>query len=359
MTFFNFTAFRRTRLAFKFKKSNKILLSIVKSKTQHYVCNRESHTTPQSGLLDVLFFGTDEFSVESLKVLYNKYESKVLRRLEVVTVNKGKENVVMSYAKKNKIIVNNWPPKLNASEFHIGIVVSFGHMIPSSIINSFPLGMLNVHASLLPRWRGAAPIVYSIMNGEVQTGITIMKIMPKKFDVGEIVLQEKINIGEHETLPELYARLAKLGATLLVNVLENLPQILQSARPQDEENVTYAPKITSKIAVIKWNEMSARNIYDLHRALLGVYPITATFQNAKIKLHDVKEIKESIPSTLEGEMPGVVIYDKKSDALIIKCKGGNCISVKKVVMKGRSPMSARDFYNGFMASRNKRKEFFV
>ncbi|XP_053997292.1 methionyl-tRNA formyltransferase, mitochondrial isoform X4 [Hylaeus anthracinus] len=330
MTFFNFTAFRRTRLAFKFKKSNKILLSIVKSKTQHYVCNRESHTTPQSGLLDVLFFGTDEFSVESLKVLYNKYESKVLRRLEVVTVNKGKENVVMSYAKKNKIIVNNWPPKLNASEFHIGIVVSFGHMIPSSIINSFPLGMLNVHASLLPRWRGAAPIVYSIMNGEVQTGITIMKIMPKKFDVGEIVLQEKINIGEHETLPELYARLAKLGATLLVNVLENLPQILQSARPQDEENVTY-----------------------------GVYPITATFQNAKIKLHDVKEIKESIPSTLEGEMPGVVIYDKKSDALIIKCKGGNCISVKKVVMKGRSPMSARDFYNGFMASRNKRKEFFV
>ncbi|XP_017790874.1 PREDICTED: methionyl-tRNA formyltransferase, mitochondrial, partial [Habropoda laboriosa] len=264
----------------------------------------EPHIISQNRPWKVLFFGTDEFAVESLKTLHKKYDSKVLQRLEVVTTDKKKETPVMKYAKQNKLIVHKWPIEINVSEFHIGILVSFGHLIPSKIINAFPLGILNVHGSLLPRWRGAAPIIHTLISGDSQTGITIMKIKPKKFDIGEIVLQKQIDIDEHETLPELHMKLAKLGANLLGETFENLLELLQSAKPQNETNVTYAPKVTSKSSLINWNEMSATIIYNLYRALLGLYPLTTTCQNAKIKLFDIQKFEPaSIGTKFEGEIP--------------------------------------------------------
>ncbi|XP_043251399.1 methionyl-tRNA formyltransferase, mitochondrial isoform X1 [Colletes gigas] len=358
MVFFNLPISGTKQFLYTSRKLKKTLLSIVKTTAHCYVYNRESHAISQNAPWNVLFFGTDEFSVESLKILHDKRKSKVLQRLEVVTVNKGKENAIIKYAKENGIIIHEWPIEINVpKKFHIGIVVSFGHLIPSNIIDSFPLGMLNVHASLLPRWRGAAPIIYSLMNGEQETGVTIMKILPKKFDIGEIVLQKQIDIGEHETLPELYAKLAKFGGNLLGDIFDNLPQLMKSAVPQNEMNVTYAPKITSKIASIKWNEMSASNVYNLYRALLGLYPLVTTFQNTTIKLHDIKKIEKPVPTELIEEMPGVVIYDKINSVLIIKCKE-DCVSVKKVVVRGKPAMSARDFNNGYIYGKNKTKEFF-
>ncbi|KZC06067.1 Methionyl-tRNA formyltransferase, mitochondrial [Dufourea novaeangliae] len=244
------------------------------------------------------------------------------------------------------------------SNFHIGIVVSFGRLIPTKIIKLFPLGMLNVHGSLLPKWRGAAPIIYSLINGDHQTGITIMKIKPKKFDTGEIVLQKQINISEHETLPELYTKLAKLGADALTEIFEDLSQALQFTKPQNEVDATYAPKITSSIALVKWDEMSAKIVYNLHRALLGLYPLSTKFQDKTVKLHDITIAEESITRKLDGEMPGTVIYDRISDALIIKCAGNSCISVKKLIIQGKSVMKARDFNNGFIAGKKESKIFF-
>lgn len=236
--------------------------------------------------------------------------------------------------KKNKIIIHKWPVEINKSEFHIGIVVSFGHLIPSTIINAFPLGMLNVHGSLLPRWRGAAPIIHTLINGDLKTGVTIMKIMPKKFDIGEIVLQKQIDIDEHETMPKLYTKLAKLGGNLLKETFENLLELLQFAKPQDETNITYAPKITSKISLINWNKMSATNVYNLHRALLGLYDLTTSFQNVKIKLLDIQKIESKIIATkLKEENTGVAIYSKKNNALIIKCKENSFVSVKKITVQ--------------------------
>nr|XP_034184417.1 methionyl-tRNA formyltransferase, mitochondrial isoform X1 [Osmia lignaria] len=346
------------------KKLNRILLSSFKGKIHNKIDTdiRRSHTLPQKGPWKVLFFGTDEFAVESLKTLHKIYETKVLQRLEVVTVANAKENAVTKYAKENRITLNKWPTEESISDFHIGVVVSFGHLIPSKIINSFPLGMLNVHGSLLPRWRGAAPLPYTLMNGELQTGITIMKIMPKKFDTGPIVLQRQVNISEDETLPELTSKLAKIGANLLGETFDNLPELIQSAKPQDEKYVTYAPKITPKISIINWNEMSAKRIYDLHRALLGLYPLTAFFQDLKIRLLDVKKIEATSLGTLitklEGEMPGTVVYDKKKDALIVKCKDESFIAVKKVIIEGKRCISANDFRNGFIAAKRKKKECF-
>lgn len=232
-------------------------------------------------------------------------------------------------------------------------------MIPLNIINSFPLGMLNVHASLLPRWRGAAPIIYSLINGDTQTGITIMKIMPEKFDIGEIVAQEKLDIHPDEILPELYVKLAKMGANILVDVIRKLPQILSFSRPQEKIGITYAPKITSKISLVKWDEMTAKNVYDLHRGLLGLYPLTTKFGDKTIKLFDVQQTSKPISGTnAENDVPGLVRFDRKSSALIVACKGPSWISIKRVIMAGHSPMSAMDFRNGFMQGKMKEKIFF-
>ncbi|KAG6801460.1 methionyl-tRNA formyltransferase, mitochondrial [Apis mellifera caucasica] len=329
------TVYNTTQFLCSFKGINKIFLVTFNLKVynKYYTFYNKSHIL-QNNSWKVLFFGTDEFAVESLKILYDKYESKELERLEIVTNYKIKENPVVKYAKKNKIIIHKWPVEINKSEFHIGIVVSFGHLIPSTIINAFPLGMLNVHGSLLPRWRGAAPIIHTLINGDLKTGVTIMKIMPKKFDIGEIVLQKQIDIDEHETMPKLYTKLAKLGGNLLKETFENLLELLQFAKPQDETNITYAPKITSKISLINWNKMSATNVYNLHRALLGLYDLTTSFQNVKIKLLDIQKIESKIIATkLKEENTGVAIYSKKNNALIIKCKENSFVSVKKITVQ--------------------------
>ncbi|XP_078040858.1 methionyl-tRNA formyltransferase, mitochondrial isoform X3 [Augochlora pura] len=285
---------------------NKILVLNVKRKVniKCYASNKESDRLLKNGPWNILFFGTDGYSVESLKVLYEKYHSKLVQRLEVVTVNTTKQNAVTKYAKEKGITINYWPLDTIVYNFHIGVVVSFGHLIPSTIINSFPFGMINVHGSLLPRWRGASPIIYSLMNGDDKTGVTIMKIKPKKFDIGDIIVQKEININEHETLPQLYTKLSKLGACLLEQVLEDLPKALQSAKPQNKADATYVTD-------------------------------------------------ESIATKFIDKAPGMVMYDEVNDALIIKCKNEGCIWVKNIGIQGKPVMSANDFNNGYIASKNK------
>ncbi|XP_046416577.1 methionyl-tRNA formyltransferase, mitochondrial isoform X1 [Neodiprion virginianus] len=306
----------------------------------------------------VLFFGSDDFALQSLRQLYHKYEAgKLLSRLEIVTAYGGKENTVTKYARQHRIPIHNWPPDINLSEFHIGLVVSFGHLIPSRIILSFPLGMLNVHGSLLPRWRGAAPIIYALLNGDSETGISIMKVMPKKFDIGEVVAQQKLNVHPDETMPELRDRMSRLGADLLIDTLKRLPDILDHAEPQSNEGITYAPKVTPKLSLVKWNEMTAKNVYDLQRALCELYPLTTTFLGATLKLLDVQVLKDPLPGQQVSDIvPGLLTFNKELNKLVVYCRGNTKISVSNIGCPGRPPMSARDFYNGFL-SKNKRKPY--
>ncbi|XP_035734439.1 methionyl-tRNA formyltransferase, mitochondrial-like [Vespa mandarinia] len=319
------------------------------------ISKKQIHTIPKEGPWSVLFFGVDDFSLESLKGLHEEYKLKKLCRLEVVTTKQNKKHEVRDYAMQNGIVMRTWPLTIDIEDFHIGIVVSFGHLIPKNIINSFPLGMLNVHGSLLPKWRGASPITYSLKNGDTHTGVTIMNILPKKFDIGEIIAQEQISINPDETLPELRAKLAKIGANLLVKTIEQLPLILSNGRPQNELEATYAPKFTSKISLIKWDEMSAIDIYNLQRALIGLYPLTTKFRNTIIKLLDIQKIeKPNHLSHIEPNIPGVATFDKLNKVLIVKCKDDNWISVAKVCIPGHHPMSANDFNNGFILGQKQR-----
>ncbi|XP_037943609.1 methionyl-tRNA formyltransferase, mitochondrial-like [Teleopsis dalmanni] len=158
--------------------------------------------------LNVLFFGTDNFSLPSLKILHKNSSTDIINQLGTVTSFKNPANCVRLFASQQNIALHRWPVEAElCHNYDLGVVVSFGHLIPQKLIESFPLGMINVHASLLPRWRGAAPIIYAIMNGDQKTGVSIMKIEPKHFDIGDILAQREINIRPNVYMSELYVEL--------------------------------------------------------------------------------------------------------------------------------------------------------
>ncbi|KAJ8973023.1 hypothetical protein NQ317_012628 [Molorchus minor] len=314
---------------------------------------------------NVLFFGTDDFSVYSLRSLYNKRGS-IINQLGIVTttIRKGKLNPVRKFASEHKITVHSWPEQiptnLNHKPYDIGLVASFGHLIPESVINQFHYGMINVHASLLPRWRGAAPIIYALANGDKETGVTIMRIRPKHFDIGEILMQAKIPITDDMTLPDLHEKLGNLGAECLLHTLMDLPEKLQNAKPQPEVGVTFAPKVTPEFAVVRWDSLSSGQICNLDKAVTGLFCLTTQWNGILVKLHDVTDytFSDSIFSNCDNNIlrPGFVKFHKKM--LIVLCSVRTCISVKRVGVFGKKVMSASDFNNGYIKKEPLERRYF-
>uniref|UniRef100_A0A1B0GGA4 methionyl-tRNA formyltransferase n=1 Tax=Glossina morsitans morsitans TaxID=37546 RepID=A0A1B0GGA4_GLOMM len=190
--------------------------------------------------IKLLFFGTDNFSLPTLKILHKNCNCRGHGDLGVVTSFKNPANCVREYAQQHNLLLYKWPVSpSDCMLYDIGIVVSFGHLIPTSVIQAFPLGMINVHASLLPRWRGAAPIIHAIMNGDTETGVSIMRIEPKRFDVGGVFAQCCVPIKPHVLMPELHTQLAEEGAKLLMKVIKTYPQSFEKVEVQNEDKVTY------------------------------------------------------------------------------------------------------------------------
>ncbi|KAH8340905.1 hypothetical protein KR059_009400 [Drosophila kikkawai] len=289
----------------------------------------------------ILFFGTDNFSLPSLQALHKNSSD----RLGVVTSFKSPANCVRSYAEREKLPLQKWPIDASVcSNYDLGVVVSFGHLIPANIINGFPAGMINVHASLLPRWRGAAPIIYAIMKGDASTGVSIMKIEPHRFDIGAVLAQQEVTIKPDVFMPELHTSLALLGADLLVDTVNNLSQRLREARPQDNTAASYAPKITTKITEINWSKLSASDIYRRHRALYGYKPLTTSFLDKQVQLLDIRLPESPLPIL----QPGHFSFQRKQKSLLIGCDQESQLEVLQLRVEGRKPMSAQDFNNGFL-----------
>ncbi|KAH8332346.1 hypothetical protein KR074_001454 [Drosophila pseudoananassae] len=289
----------------------------------------------------ILFFGTDNFSLPSLQALHRNCGDG----LGVVTSFKSPANCVRSYAEQQKIPLQRWP--INSSQcagFDLGVVVSFGHLIPANIIGAFPSGMINVHASLLPRWRGAAPIIYAIMNGDASTGVSIMKIEPHRFDIGDILAQREVSIKPDVFMPELHTSLALLGADLLVDTVNNLTERLKNATPQDNATASHAPKITAEIAEVIWSKRTALQIYARHRALFGYKNLTTIFLEKQVQLLDIRLPDKSLPL----QKPGNFSFHRKRKSLLIGCAEESQIEVLQLRIEGRKPMSAQDFNNGFL-----------
>uniref|UniRef100_A0A663N0Y0 Mitochondrial methionyl-tRNA formyltransferase n=1 Tax=Athene cunicularia TaxID=194338 RepID=A0A663N0Y0_ATHCN len=197
-------------------------------------------------------------------------------------------------------------------------------------------GVLNVHPSCLPRWRGPAPIIHTLLHGDKVTGVTIMEIRPKRFDVGPIIKQEEFAVPPRCTAKELEVMLSKMGANMLISVLKNLPESLKNKKEQPKEGVTFAPKISIAKSCIKWEEQTAAQIIQLHRAIGSMH----------FYANNLALILDQILNGC-GTVPGSLLYHKVSQTLIARCKEG-WVGIKTVILKKQ--LTAVDFYNGYMHS---------
>ncbi|KAL1007518.1 hypothetical protein UPYG_G00087850 [Umbra pygmaea] len=309
----------------------------------HIVTRNYSSTRPP---WRVLFFGTDDFAVESLKLLSASRESNdiVVDALEVVTLSK--DGPVKRFAVLNKLPVHVWPLGDLHGRFDVGIVVSFGRLLRGGLIKQFPFGILNVHPSLLPRWRGPAPVFHTILHGDTVTGVTVMQIRPNRFDVGPILHQEVYQVPDKYTADQLGVTLATKGAQLLIDTLRALPERIANRREQTEEGATLAPKISTSMSWVSWEEQTCDQIDCLFRAIGSRIPLRTIWMGKAIKLLEFSG-KCSISLSGRGRMPlpGSISFLKESNTLAVCCKDG-WVGFKAVMLKKK--LSAADFYNGYL-----------
>ena len=216
------------------------------------------------------------------------------------------------------------------------VVVGYGQIIPQSIIDLAPLGILNVHGSLLPRYRGAGPIQWAILKGETRTGVTTMRI-DAGLDTGDMLLKAETSIGPEENAVELGRRLAVMGADLLVESLAGLVEGRLVPEPQDSAQATYAPLLKKEDGQMDW----ARDAQTLHNQVRGLQPWPGAYTSFRgHALHIWKSrvwdgrLAQASPGKLAGLKPPVV-----------SC-GSGCLELLEVQLEGRKRIPAADFANG-------------
>ena len=219
----------------------------------------------------------------------------------------------------------------------VAVVVAYGRILPDEFLRAPRRGCINVHFSLLPLYRGAAPTNWAVVNGETETGVTTMFIEPT-LDTGPILLQRKTRIGEKETAPELMERLSKLGAELLGETLARLDDL--TPRPQRDRDATYAPVLKKEDGLIDWS-LSA---FDIERRIRGFQPWPNAYTSFNSKSLILWEAQPSI-SVTSGITNGEVIVAHR-DELVVQCGERTALRVLEVQPEARNKMAARDFING-------------
>lgn len=214
------------------------------------------------------------------------------------------------------------------------IVAAYGLILPQAVLDAPRLGCVNIHASLLPRWRGAAPIQRAILAGDKHTGVTLMR-MEAGLDTGAMLMKETIEIGDNETAAELHDRLAALSAPMLQNLLKDLPTSLQQAQSQPDTGVTYAKKILKEEARIDWQQ-PAQLIHNQVRAF-NAWPVAETTLNGK----QLRIWRAEIVHTTSAAVPGTVIASTPQGIQV--ATGDQVINILQLQLSGRNVTSAAEF----------------
>ena len=234
-------------------------------------------------------------------------------------------------------IKNDAAKQLFAShDADVAVVVAYGRILPDQFLRAPRRGCINVHFSLLPLYRGAAPANWAIVNGELETGVTTMFIEPT-LDTGPILLQSKTVIGEDETTPQLMERLSVIGADLLGETLSRLDEL--TPRPQRDQDATFAPIIKKEDGLIDWS----RSAFAIERAVRGFQPWPDAYTNFNTKQLIIWRA-QSVSSASEA-VPGEVIT-ADGDALIVGCGDATALRLIEVQPEARKRMRGRDFLNG-------------
>lgn len=298
--------------------------------------------------MKILFMGTPDFAVPSLQMLIDSTHEivgvftqpdKPQGRKQILTpppvkvlAEKHGIPVHQPVSLKNESIL----PLLQETQPDLIIVVAYGKILPKYVLEFPKLGCVNVHGSLLPRWRGAAPIQWSVIAGDQFAGVATMK-MAEGLDTGDILLMERTEIGARETAGELFDRLSELGANVLRDTLVRLEKGDLVGIPQEEAQATYASMLDKEMAVIDWTK-SAHEIDCLIRGL-NPWPIAlTTLDGARMKLFT------AVPEQASGT-PGTVLEADTKKGLLVAC-GSGALRIMELQMVGGKRMAAKDYLRG-------------
>jgi methionyl-tRNA formyltransferase len=226
-----------------------------------------------------------------------------------------------------------------ALDLDVAVVVAYGLLLPKPVLDAPRLGCLNLHASLLPRWRGAAPIQRAIMAGDRETGVMVMQ-MEEGLDTGPVLLAERAAIATHETAGSLHDRLSQIGASLMVRALAALSRGGLEPTPQPETGVTYAKKIDKAEARIDWSRPAS----ELDCIIRGLTPFPGAYfeagegkEKTRIKVLRAKPVAKN-------DKPGTIL--EAGEHIVVAC-GEGALEIGELQRAGKSPMRARDFLRGF------------
>ena len=315
-------------------------------------------------MLNIIFMGTPDFAKESLEAIYNAGYNII-----AVVTNpdrpKGRGMKMIASPVKEFCMQQNIPVlqpekireikdtlvQLNPDLF---CVVAYGKILPKDILDIPKLGSINVHGSLLPKYRGAAPIQWAVLNGDKTTGITTM-YMDEGMDTGDIILKQEVEIGENETTGELWKRLSKIGGELLTETADKIEKGI-APRTKQGKDFTLAPMLKKEISKIDWENKTAQEIKNLIRGLNPIMGAYTTYNNKKIKIWKADKIEtqkfmEEHPEfknhidRFTTMVDGTIIFSDEKKGLYVKAKDG-LLLIQEVQAENSRKMNIQDFLRG-------------
>ena len=311
-------------------------------------------------MLKIVFMGTPDFAVSSLERL-------IAEGYEVVGVftqpdkPKGRKHILTPPPVKVCAELHGIPvyqpeslkngeamPVLEELRPDVIVVAAYGMLLRSDVLQFPKYGCINVHGSLLPKYRGAAPIQRCVLNGETETGITTMQ-MDEGLDTGDILLTETVSVGEDETAGELFDRLAVLGGNVLVKTLEALEAGTLTAVPQNGEESTYASMLSKKDSSVDWNRTAA----EIHNQIRGLnpWPTASCERDGKaLKLHTSRMREDLTDEKTDRGAPGALYAE--DGRLFVRCGDGVYLELLEVQPLGSRRMAAKDYLLGHPVDEN-------
>ncbi len=321
--------------------------------------------------MKVVFFGTPEFAVPTLEKLLHHPKFEVLAVITQPDKRRGRGNELIPSPIKTIATAYNlpvWQPqrvkkdaetlsRLQATGADVFVVVAYGQILSPEILDMPKLGCINVHGSILPKYRGAAPIQWCLYNGEKETGITTM-LMDAGMDTGAILLQATTNIGLMDNAQDVAQKLAVMGADLLVETLLKLERGEIQPIPQQDSEATYAPLIKKEDYLLDWSKSAIQ----LHNQIRGFYPHCVTFfRNQPLKISvsaplgsaylqqlppDIQKMAQKLPDlSMPAGKVGEVVNIAKGMGAIVQT-GEGLLLLREVQLPGKRPLGGWDFVNG-------------
>lgn len=308
--------------------------------------------------ISLLLFGTPEFASRAFLPLFEDQRYSILAAVTQPDKPAGRGRKLVAPPVKQLALSHNIPVfqpsrlRRTAQDFlqsltafprpDFGVVVAFGQILPQEVLDYPKFGCINVHASLLPRWRGAAPIQRAIMAGDKETGICLMQ-MDAGLDTGAVYYEEKIGIDEDDTAGTLHDKLAHLGGELLQKNLALIVSGSLQARPQESSGVTYAEKITNDEAQVNFS-LPVKEVCNRIRGLSPFPGAHTTLQGRRLKIFFAQPTR-LFSSSGSDFRPGEIVYID-TEHLHVACRDG-ALEIRELQLEGKRKMSIREFLKGF------------